>query len=419
MVIVANRTNGVLISETTVPASSPLRAGRTYASTVGAVNTGLAISNPNDEPAVLSFFLTTASGSTIAEGTTTIAPYAQIARFLDEQPFGVPKGHTGGFTFRSSVPVSAIALRGYTNERSEFLMSTLPVVDLDAPLGSTAAVMAQFADGGGWTTEAILINTTDSVQSGRLEFVSGSTFGVAQIPYSIRPRSTFVYRTNGSGSTPHTGYVRVIPAMGSSTPASVSIFGYVSQGVRVTEASVPAVAASSTFRIYPEAEGLFNQSFPDTMGVGIAIANLSDTPTTVRFEATTSDGFPRRFLTHPSDNRITIPAGGHVSIPLHQVERYRGGVNEGVLRVTAENGLISMVAFRTRYNERGDYLISTLPPAREGSASNTALFFPHIVQGGGYTSEIILFGAQPLKSSEGVIRYFNQAGAPLPPRFEN
>ena len=38
----------------------------------------------------------------------------------------------GTFTFTASQPISVVALRGLTNERSEFLITTLPVADLSS-----------------------------------------------------------------------------------------------------------------------------------------------------------------------------------------------------------------------------------------------------------------------------------------------
>jgi hypothetical protein len=98
----------------------------------GAVNTGLAIANPNNEPAAISYYFTDASGVTFGAGTATIEANSQVAAFLNEAPFR-PASSTESvaqarsFTFSSSLPVGVIALRGYTNERSEFLMTTLPV----------------------------------------------------------------------------------------------------------------------------------------------------------------------------------------------------------------------------------------------------------------------------------------------------
>src|SRR5437870_12246588 len=160
------RQNNVLVSETGVPASLPLTSGRIYAEVAGAVDTGLAIANPNNSTATIHFFFTDAAGNDLGSGSTTIAANGQLAKFLDQEPFNGPPSFQGTFSLTSDVPVGVIALRGLTNERSEFLMSTLPVIDTTAPPGSGTVVVPQFADGGGWVTQIFLVNPTDNPMTG-------------------------------------------------------------------------------------------------------------------------------------------------------------------------------------------------------------------------------------------------------------
>jgi len=63
-------------------------------------------------------------------------------------------------------------------------------------------------------------------------------------------------------------------------------------------------------------------------------------------------------------------------------------------------------------NERGDFLISTMPVSNDLDGSTT-LIFPHIVEGGGYTTEFIVFGTRGGESASGTIRFFDQAGKPV------
>ena len=89
---------------------------------------------------------------------TTVAPNSQISAFWDQAPLVSEARDLSGvrtFTFTSSVPVGVTALRGYTNERGEFLITTLPVVPLDTAKASmpfSLYVFPQLADGGGYTT---------------------------------------------------------------------------------------------------------------------------------------------------------------------------------------------------------------------------------------------------------------------------
>src|SRR5262249_23864574 len=156
------RPNSVLVTEAGVPASPLLQGGRIYAEVGGAVNTGLAIANPNNQAATISFFFTDSNGADFGSGTTTIGPNGQIAKFLNEVPFNSGSNIHGTFTFSSDIPVAVIALRGLTNDRNEFLLSTLPVVDILTPHAALPTTLPQFADGGGWTTQIVLVNPGDS-----------------------------------------------------------------------------------------------------------------------------------------------------------------------------------------------------------------------------------------------------------------
>ena len=140
---------GVLISEAGVPASAPVQEGRIFAEVNGPVNTGLAIANPNEMPATISFYFTDANGTNLGSGSFELPAHQQTAKFLDQAPFNGGPSVLGTFTFTSSLPVAVVALRGFTNEVGEFLMTTLPV----APLSSTASdtvYFPHFADGSGW-----------------------------------------------------------------------------------------------------------------------------------------------------------------------------------------------------------------------------------------------------------------------------
>jgi len=95
-------------------------------------------------------------------------------RFLHESPFSGPIPIHGGFSFTSSLPVAALALRTYANERAETLVTTLPVVE-SAAVSQDVVTIPHFADGGGWTTRVVLLNTTDSEQSGRWSFSDRET----------------------------------------------------------------------------------------------------------------------------------------------------------------------------------------------------------------------------------------------------
>src|SRR5262249_19195794 len=99
------RQNNVLITEAGVPTSPLIQSGRIYAEVNSSIKTGLAIANPNSQPATVSFFFTDSNGN-FGNGTTTISANGQIAKFLNEPPFNGPSSWTGTFTFSSSAPIA-------------------------------------------------------------------------------------------------------------------------------------------------------------------------------------------------------------------------------------------------------------------------------------------------------------------------
>ena len=182
LAIFSSRVNGILVSEAGVPASAAVLEGRIFAETDGPVRTGLAMANPNDAArATIEFFFTNSDGIDSGHGTFTLGPREQIVRFLDEAPFNGGSEMLGTFTFTSNLPVAVIALRGFVNERSEFLMTTLPVAPIAVPTTGTV-YFPLFADGGGWTTQVVLVNPTYALISGNVQFISSGSETEAAAP---------------------------------------------------------------------------------------------------------------------------------------------------------------------------------------------------------------------------------------------
>jgi hypothetical protein len=85
---------------------------------------------------------------------------------------------------------------------------------------------------------------------------------------------------------------------------------------------------------------------------------------------------------------------------------------QGVLRLSS-SAPIAATGLRSRYNERNDFLITTTPPTNESAPpSSSALFFPHIADSGGYTTQFILFSGRP-GSPAGNVQFFSQTGGAL------
>ena len=144
------------------------------------------------------------------------------------------------------------------------------------------------------------------------------------------------------------------------------------------------------------------------MQTGIAIANLASTPATVTFDLTTLSG-----TSFGMTGTTDVPANGQVSMLLDQIPGFSALTLpfQGILRISSISGNISVIGLRTRYNEQLRRLITTISPSNENSpASSAEMLFPHFVDGGGYTTEFILFSGSAGQSSSGNLRFFGQSG---------
>ena len=418
--IFGSRQNGVLVSEAGVPASASVLAGRIYAEVNGPVNTGLAIANPNSQSADVTFYFSDETRPSFNEGSTTIPAGGQIAAFLNQEPFNGGSSVSGTFTFTSNVPVAAIALRGLTNERSEFLMTTLPVGPLTAPTDDIA-YFPHFADGGGWTTQVILVNPTDDTIDGTVQFLGQGTVNTDAQPVSVtisgQTSSTFSYtiparssrnlRAAGLGAEVQVGSVRAIPSADNSTPSGLAIFSLRTGSVTVAEAGVSAAPTGQAFRLFAETSG----EGDGLVQTGVAVVNPSSTSVPVMFDLQTLDGESTGLT-----GAVTVPGNGQIAQFLNQIQGLESVTTpfEGILRIrtTAPTG-ISVVGLRSRYNERGDFLITTTPPVDESSSVTGDLYFPHLADGGGYTTEFILFGRSMNQSTSGTLQFLSQSGTAL------
>ncbi len=406
--IIGFRANNVLVSEAGVPASGVIASGRIYAEISSTINTGIAMANPTNQTATITFFFSDSSGD-FGPNATTIPPNSHIATFLNQAPFNGRSSLTGTFTFSSNIPVSVLALRGRVNERGEFLLTTLPVTDLSAPPSAAPIIFPHFAAGGGWTTQIVLVNPTDTALTGGLEFrdPSGQVTNPFNndLTYTIPPRSSFQMQTSLASSQVLTGSVRVIPAANTTTPTGLNIFSFQNNGATVSEAGVSAASPGSAFRVFVESTGDFDHGAAGSMRTGLAIANTSPQATTVVVEIKNLDGNTGLIGT------LSIPGNGQQSLFLNQIPGIQTLLTpfRGMLKLTSFTP-ITIVGLRARYNERNDLLITTTPPGDEGvPPPASGLYFPHFADAGGYSTQFVLFSAQPGQRPSGTLQLVPQA----------
>jgi hypothetical protein len=423
------RQNGVLVTETGVPGMASMLSGRTYAEVNGSINTGVAFVNPGSSPVRIAFTFTDQGGNDFGQGAFTLDGGRQTAKFFNESPFGARPAFAGTFTFSASTAVAVLALRTLMNERGEFLVSTQTVTSMPDNIAASPLLLAHFADGGGWKAGVMLVNTSDRTITGTVQFYGEGSATAEAVPltvlvngvvassfsYTVRGRASASLETSGPLRPPaQTGSVRITPAAGSSTPAAFVVCSFSRNDVTVSQATIQAQPLGNTFRSYVEMNSAVALS--GAVQSGIAITNNSATAATVTFELTSLDGSSSGLT--PS---VTVPAFGHVAKFVHDlfpvVNPPAGEVLKvpfrGILRVSSSN-TIAFASFRSRYNERGDFLITTTAATNEASAATSAeLIFPHIVDRGGYTTQFVLFSGISGQATTGTLRFFGQDGQGL------
>jgi len=417
------RQKGILVSETGVPSSSLLTSGMLYVEVAGFVTTGLAIANPNNDDITFSYTITDSNDvQRSLGGSFVMAANTQMARFLTDWPFA-QKGVTGILTFTASEPVAVTTLRGLTNERGEFLVSTLPVLDPNAPAPTSTTLLPHFAVGGGWRTEVILINTGGVAISGTVNFLdsSGSPITVPvgaitanSVTYTIPQNRTVKFvLPNTASSSLQQGVIQIIPVAGGAAPIPLAVFAYNSAGIRVSEATVMGLQGSSA-TTYVENFGQVGSV--GSIQSGVAIASADGTTATVNLEVFRANGMSTGLTA-----TIPIPANGKVAKFVNDIFPTLPNAFKGTLRISAPNNTISVAGLRARFNERGDFLITTVPVIPQSTkASSAEVDFPHIVNGGGYTTQFVLINpvAGKNQTSTGNIRLRTVGGQLLDLTFQ-
>jgi hypothetical protein len=379
-----------VVSETSLAASVPIRAGRLYVNLDGSVNTGLAFVNNESVAAVISFYFTDAKGVDFGHGSFTLEGKHSISPFVNQAPFNLRTSMQGTLTFNSSLPVTVTGIRGLTNERGELLMTTQPVSSLDTPTARTSIIFPLFSDGGGWSTQVVLVNPTDTPITGAVQFFGPASPGApvstltitvngvtgSLFDYIIPPRGTVRFVTANASSDIHIGYILATPKDDDVVPQGFSILSLSNQGITVSETSVRAASPETAFQMYVEKSA--------TLHSRLAVANPSASPAWATFELAPLDGSSLSRITS-----IVIPAGGHIAPLIEDLfPTVRDGF-QGLLRILSTQS-IGVTALRIRNNKGGDVIVTGIPVASEASSSTSStLVFPLVVRGGEFSTEFV------------------------------
>jgi hypothetical protein len=78
--------------------------------------------------------------------------------------------------------------------------------------------------------------------------------------------------------------------------------------------------------------------------------------------------------------------------------------------VTSPSPFVALT-LRLVFNSRGDLLMTTFPVADQMRPAPSPVIFPHLADGGGFRTELILVG--PQSAADTVVRLYDDGGQPL------
>ncbi len=425
------RQNGVTVSEAGVPASPPTTQARVFieyrsetAPTPGQsgsgavdINTGIAAVNTGSATANIALALRALDGSILATGHGTLPAGRHFSKFVDQlkdiaSDFIFPAGfssdlHFGSLEISSDQPLSLLAVRGAVNQRNEFLTTTTPVADMTQLLSNSAVYFPQVADGGGYSSSLLLMNTSAGTESGILQILDndGNPMAVTQaggasdssFRYAIPAGGAFRFQTSGAPAVTNTGSIRLIPDSNNPVPIASGVFSYKAGGVLVSESGIAAALPTTHARVYVDLSNNHN--------TGLAIANVDSVAASIEVTAYSTDGTT---AIGTIQGPLKLSAGGHEAKFADQLISGLPPNFAGVLDIRSSCPF-AVLTVRALVNERNEPLMTTFPVADVNRAAPSTMLFPQIADGGGYVTEFILVSAG--QASGTTLRFYDEDGS--------
>jgi len=421
--ILEYRKDNVTHSATGLLTTPPVQTGRLFVEVTNTIKTQLSIANPSSADANVDFFFTDESGNSSSFGSLTVPAGGQFSGNVGEGSISIPTA-TGTLSFTASVPVFATALRIFTNENTLSIISPTPVANV-SNVTTQGITVPQFTDGGGWSSQLVLVNTTENPMSGEVRFrnpdgtpieIGLSGGGSASIfAYNVPPRSVQRFTTSGTSDSMSSGSIQVVPypVEGNFTPFAYAALSLKDGPATVMQNVVQGQLPATRLRFYAEAFGDFANKASRSTNTAIALANPSSSPVTVSLGISRLDGTLQQDAAP-----IQIPANGQFAAFVNSLFPSAAAPFQGIVTVNAPAG-VTAVAFRAINNERGDFLTAVTGPLNEQAAS-ARLIFPYIADGNGYRSQFIVVGNTtseagrgPAPAFSGVIHFVAQDGTGL------
>jgi len=426
MAILDLRQGGAEVGEVAFPLLPFITDGRIYVNESTTTASNLSVVNPLDQEVTLYFFFTDRAGNRSNSGSVTIPPKASFAQPVTGAPFRLSSTAAGVLTFGTATPIAAMAFRTFSESNGKILITYLPIID-PYHFETQTTTIPQFAADLTWTSEFLLVNNTETPMTGEVRFfnngpnegdptLSSTPIEVqldrgifSVLRYSLGPLGSDNFATSGLPDTV-SGYVQIVPDAGTFTPVATEILTYF-EGVNTLHATVEAQVPGSDFRLYDELNGDFNIGEGHATAMAFAISNPSDTPTDITMTLVNMDGTPAGFST-----AFTLPAKGHIAKYLHSMNDFKNMPNpfQGTVRVHATGPGVTLFGMRGRISENSTFIGTTTGPIKENAGSGTSVIFPHILDGGGYATQFILFGDPAGGATMGTLSFADENGESVP-----
>ncbi|MGB7624025.1 MAG: hypothetical protein WBN92_16890 [Terriglobia bacterium] len=416
LAIFALTQNNFLVTEAGIPASGSTTSARIFVDydQASGSNSGVALVNTGPSPMTVNVTLTSQNGATSTPCLNQqIAGLGHVALFVNQLGCSaLTSPFLGTVTFSSTSPFAAVTLRAANNAHGEQIFSALPVADLTVPPpGSGNLVFSQIVDGGGTPTEILLMNTTASAIAGTISFADDNG-NPASLDFGSGPQATLNYSIPGNGmqkfSTSGSGTLKVAYALVTSTggplPSGAAVFASNNgAGGLASQAGVLNAPRTTAARVYIERAS--SPLLRDT-GVAVVNANGASSAATVTFNLVSFDG------SYTQSTTVQMPANGHLAKFIEQIFASASPAVptnfQGVLNITS-NVPLAPVTLRLTANQRGDNLFSTLPVADLNNPPTGLLYIPQVVNGGGFTTQIISISTSTSPGTE-IIPFMNDSG---------
>jgi photosystem II stability/assembly factor-like uncharacterized protein len=226
--------------------------------------------------------------------------------------------------------------------------------------------------------------------------------------------------TGETSASVQSGYAAASVESGQA-PYGVAVFSFRQNGVLVSEAGVPVSPPTRSARIFVEYRSgvpVHGQSGAGLVDVdtGLALVNRGSLDAGVLYTLRSAEGEV------VAAGRGMLRARTHFAKFVHQLtseapdfklpEDFSTAVQFGSLDITSSQP-VSVLALRITVNQRNEALLTTTPTVDLAEPlSRTRLYFPHFVDGGGYSSKLILVNTSGLAET-GVFSLYADGGEPL------